>query len=98
MTLIEGLVAISWLVVMALTTCSRCKIYCCCLLSYRYTLALLRLLCFLPIGTYLLITMYAHILATHNVFGAISLFMIIDLCTFCKALSCMLLWIKASAK
>ena len=53
---------------------------------------------FLPIGTYLLITMYAHVLATHNVFGAISLFEIIDLCTFSKALPGKSLWIKVSAK
>ena len=89
MTLIEGLVV-------TLTTCTRCELYYCCLLSSRYTLALLKIMLFncnlyivhallvIPIGTYLFSQCMFHVLATRNVFGAISLFMIIDQCTFCS--------------
>ena len=99
-----------WRALTHLTSCTRFELYYCCLLSHRYTLALLRLmLCNCNLFNYMLLWFFPlalicfsqcmlHVLATRNVFGAISLFMIIDLCTFCKALSCNSLWLKASAK
>ena len=67
-----------------LTACTRCELYYCCLLSSRYTLALLRIMLFnLNVFNYMLLWLHplallclsqcmVHVLATRNVFGAIS--------------------------
>ena len=66
---------------------TRIMLFSCNLLNYMlFWFYLLGLICFSQCMLY--------VLATHNVLGTISLFMIIDLCTFCKALPCKSLWIK----
>ena len=56
------------------------------------------LLCFFPLAFICSSQFYASCFGYPQCFGAISLFMIIDLCTFCKAFSWKLLWMKVSAK